>query len=203
MLTVITPAASRLLTTVDAAREFLAVGDAVDEQSLLRLIAQASAAVVSHCRRPFARETVSESFRPRGAGPLILSRTPVVGPVAMSLDGAAFLATDLDLDPASGLLHRIGGAGLLACWGGYSATVQYTGGWLLPGQEGRDLPEDVELACLTTMAAQYAGRGRDPMLRSETTEGVGSASFIATADMSALPPQAVSLLEPYRRHVLG
>ena len=203
MLTVITPATSRLLTTVPAARDLLGLGDEVDEIYLRDLIAQASAAIVSHCRRPFARETVRETFRPRASAPLILSRSPVLGAATVTLDGAALDASVLDLDPESGLLHRVDGLGLRTCWSGYGAAVEYTAGWLLPGQDGRDLPPDVEQACLTIVAARHAGRGRDPMQRSRSVEGVGSSSWIAAADMGALPPQATDLLAPYRRFVAG
>ncbi|MFC0410977.1 head-tail connector protein [Roseomonas elaeocarpi] len=203
MLTVVTPAKSRLLTTVPAARDHLLLGDDVDETYLRDLIAQASAAIVSHCRRAFARETVRETFRPRGSAPLILDRTPVAGAVTLTVAGQAVDADGTELNTLSGLLYRLDGAARWTAWGCDATAVEYTGGYALPGEPDRDLPADIEEACLIMVAARHAARGRDPMLRSETTEGVGSASFIATADMSGMPPQAAALLEPYRRWVVA
>ncbi|MFC0410940.1 head-tail connector protein [Roseomonas elaeocarpi] len=203
MLTVITPAKGRRLTTIPAARDHLLLGDDVDEKYLGDLIDQASATVVSHCRRPFARETVRETFRPRGATPLILDRTPVQGAVALTVAGQAIDAEGTELNTLSGLLYRLDGAARWTAWGCDVTAVEYTGGFALPGEPNRDLPSDIEQACLIMVAARHAARGRDPMLRSETTEGVGSASFIATADMGGMPPQAAALLEPYRRWVVA
>jgi len=203
MLTVVTPAASRLLTTIPAARDHLQLGDEVDDIYLGELIAQASASIVSYCRRPFARETVRETFRPRGATPLILDRTPVQGAVSATVAGQALDATTIEINPLSGLLYRLDGTARWTAWSCDATAVEYTGGYALPGQPDRDLPADVEQACLIMVAARFAARGRDPMLRSETTEGVGSSSFIATADMGGMPPQAAALLDPYRRWVVA
>jgi hypothetical protein len=202
MLSVLSPAASTRLTTIAAVRENIQVGSEVDDITLGEWIDQASASIVSHCRRQFARETVMETFRRPANGPLLLERAPLVAAPTVSADGVDLLDDDLDCDLSAGLLYRLHGD----CRGGWYSrllTVTYTAGWLLPAQPGRDLPADVEQACLILLAARNAGQGRDPMLRSENVEGVGSSSWIATADMGSLPPQATGLLQTYIRYAMG
>jgi hypothetical protein len=198
MLTVVTPATTTRLTTIAAARDHLMVADDVSDILLGDWIDQASASIVEFCGRPFARESVRETFRGVCGYAIMLSRFPVVGTPAVVMDGTTLAASDLEWDAEAGLLYRMRGLDRFA-WGCRVAAVTYTAGWLLPGQEGRDLPANIEQACLTMIAARYGARGRDPMLRSESTEGVGSASWIATADMGALPPQAADLLTRYVR----
>lgn len=195
MLTVLTPAASHRLTTIPAAREHLRVGDAVTDIEMGNLIDQASAAARRFCNRTFALETVLEVFRDGGRDVLSLSRWPVV--TIQSISAPDALASDqFEADLENGILYRLDGCR----WCGRVA-VTYQGGYVLPEAAERTLPADVEQACLTMVAAQYSGRGRDPMLRSESTEGVGAASWIATAEMGSLPPQATALLLPFRRGV--
>jgi hypothetical protein len=206
MLTVITPALSYRLTSEVRARDQLQLSvEAVPGPYLLDLIDAASFAIANHCNRAFARETVTETVRPCGSGPLILSRAPVVGDVAVLLDGNAVTPDTMECNRSAGLLYRLDGW-RRSPWYGRSAVVTYTAGWILPEDSAFGtalpadrLPADVEQACLTLVAARIAGRGRDPMLRSESTEGVGSASYIATADMGAMPPQATAALAPYLR----
>jgi hypothetical protein len=202
MLQVLTPATSTRLTTIPAVRAHLAVGDDVDDITVADWIDQASASIVSQCRRRFARETVAQTFRRPTNGPLVLDRAPLVEAPTVNADGVDLLYDDLDCDLAAGLIYRMQGD----CRGGWycrQLTVTYTAGWSLPGNPDRDLPADIEQACLTLVAARAAGIGRDPMLRSRTVEGVGSTSWIASADMGALPPQAAGLLAPYVRYVMG
>jgi hypothetical protein len=205
VLTVVTPAASYRLTSEIRARDHLQLGAEVASPYLLALIDAASAAIGNHCNRIFARETVAETLRPCGSGPFILSRAPVIGDVAVLLDGNALALDAVECHRTAGLLYRLDGWGR-SPWYGRSAVVTYTAGWLLPESQAFGtaaaadrLPADVEQACLTLLAARLAARGRDPMLRSENTEGVGSASYIATADMGAMPPQTTALLAPYLR----
>ncbi|MBC9176769.1 hypothetical protein [Pseudoroseomonas ludipueritiae] len=202
MLSIVTPATGTRLTTIAAVRAQAVVGDDVDDITVGEWIDQASASIVSHCRRRFARETVTQTFLRPANGPLILDRAPLIAAPAVVSDGLGLLDDEMECDLAAGLIYRLHGD----CRGGWFSrrlTVTYTAGWSLPGSPDRDLPADIEQACLTLVAARAAGMGRDPMLRSRTVEGVGSTSWIASADMGALPPQAASLLAPYVRYVMG
>ncbi|MFH5927075.1 hypothetical protein [Roseomonas xinghualingensis] len=205
MITIVTPAVSARLTSETRAHERLALPVEVAVAPYLKgFIDAASAAIVGYCGRSFARETVTETVRSLGSGPIILSRSPIVGNVSVLLDGAAVAPADLECDRSSGLLYHLQRSYIVG-WRGRGAAVTYTTGWIVPedpayatAAPADRLPADVEQACLILVGAYIASVGRDPMLRSESTDGVGSASYIATADMGALPPQAAALLAPYR-----
>jgi hypothetical protein len=202
MLRVVTAATSTRLTTIGAIRAQVTVGNDVDDITPGQWIDQASAAIVSHCRRRFARETVEETFRRPPNGPLVLDRAPLVAAPTVNADGLDLQDDDLEYDLAAGLIYRLRGDSR-GGWYSRVLTVTYTAGWRLPGSSTPDLPPDIEHACLTLVAARAAGMDRDPMLRSQTVEGVGSSSWIASANMGSLPPQAASLLAPYVRYVMG
>ena len=93
------------------------------------------AAVVDHCRRPFARETVRETFRSPGNGGLLLGRSPVTA-FASVIQGETTLTTDdFEYDAATGLLHRLAGL-YRVCWSGEPVAVEYTAGFTLPADTG-------------------------------------------------------------------
>lgn len=186
--------ASTALTTFTAVSDELGTPD----QRLLGLIDQASSLIGDYLGRELARATVRETFRldwsDDGLAPLFLARTPVATISALVDGGAALDVSSLDFDPASGLLHR--------CRQSHVTVVTYDGGYVLPGQPNRDLPASIERACIDTVVALWhrAGRG-DPMIRSESVEGIGATSYLdpASGSAAALPPTAVAILEGYRR----
>lgn len=201
MLTVVTPATSRALTTVEEAWRYLGLDDsAADDVEVL--VRRASAAIASHCHRVFGIETVRESFAGLPGDSLLLSRYPVRVIDSAAVAGRSLALADFECDMASGIVYRLRG-GAPASWGCGRVQVTYRAGWSLPGAPDRDLPSDIEQACLLFVSALFYGQGRDPLLRSWATEGVGSASFVANSAMEALPPQAIALLEPYRAARFG
>jgi hypothetical protein len=198
MLTVITPATSTRLTTVPTALAHLGLDGSPDEFYPGDLVDAASAAIASYCNRVFALETVREIFRNSG-DTLVLTRTPVVGEMTVAIGGAAIAAGDMECDREAGLLYRVSGYDRVR-WPSGAVSVTYQGGYSLPGRSGQTLPRDVEQACLVMVSALHSARGRDPLLRSETTEDVGASSWLdPRAGMEALPPQAAGLLAGYRR----
>jgi hypothetical protein len=201
-LTVTAAATAWQLTTHDAASA--ALGSSVDGAQLQRLIAAASAAVGRHLGFTPARETVSETFwlNRRSAPSLSLARTPVATIASVTVDGTALASTDYSVDAGSGLLVRLT-ADTPVEWLANRVVVAYTGGWLLPGQSGANLPADIERATIVTVAAWAAAQGRDPQLRSEAAEGIGSQSWLdPVAEHGALPWAAAQLLAPWRRYAV-
>lgn len=199
MLSVVTPAANRRLTTLENLKGELGITGSAEDARLGLLIDRASALIARHCRQPFAFQAYLETFEcPRGRV-LVLSRVPVISAV-IAVDGADLVEGDWRLDAELGHLARVTGA-LDVDWCGGAAAVAYGAGYVLPGEPDQAgvprLPADVEHACITLASALRAGGRRDPMLRSETTEGIGSQSYIATADMSAMPPQVVDALRGF------
>lgn len=199
LLTVTVPAAATALTDLASVQAELGLGAQQDVTYIEKQIAAASAAIVSWCGRVFARETVREVWRPeREIECLMLARVPVASITSVVEDGITLDAAAYELDPEAGFLWR------LSCdertpWRTRKLTVTYIAGYLLPGQNGRNLPTDIERACILMVAAQHNARGRDPLLRSEGAQGIGQVSYLdPRAGMEAMPPQAAALLQPYQ-----
>lgn len=65
----------------------------------------------------------------------------------------------------------------------------------------RTLPYDIEDAVGRLVFSRYLARRRDPFIKSETTEGVGSVSYIVgdpTGEGANFPPDVMDLLNNYR-----
>lgn len=210
MIQVVTAPLTTQLTTVAAVLADLGIAA---EPRMGGLINQASAACVGYCGRSFARGTWTESFTQEG-NVLALSRCPVQSIVALARYGTAQDLTSWLFDPDSGLVYPAQG------WDGdgwgfkwsdpptlnrIATTVTYVGGYLLPNDVGRDLPDDVERAAIEATKALWfatgAGRARDPAIRSESIEGIGMTQYRDPVPGSfGLPMMAADLLRPYRRY---
>lgn len=195
MLIIVTPAPSRRLTLPDSVRAALDIAD--EDAALLPPIDRASAAIEGWLGRGIARETVRETWLPtRAQWSLQLARWPVFEVVEVVEDGRTVAAADFECDPATGILRRLW-SGRPASWMPVRIEAQYAAGYVLPGEEGSDLPADLEEACIRTIAAAREGIKRDPAVKHV---GVGNNGVDVHFDTSAgaLPPAAVALLQPYR-----
>lgn len=189
-IVVVSPAPRRDLTTLAAIKRELGLGETGEDAFLADLVAQASSAIETECRRWLAREGVVETVLGRGRALLMLSLTPVVAVDTVHVDGVALDASSWRLiSPEAGLLHRRDG------WEKCLVEIAYTGGFGLPDDPDRTLPAVLERACIETVKAWYAGRDRDPSLSGESAGGY-HASY---APAKGLPDIARDLLLPWRR----
>lgn len=196
-LTVAEPAASTRLTTLDAAKAELNLLGSDQDAYLAGLIDQASAIVASRCSRVFAAETVGETFRVlRPYEALVLSRWPVIDIVSVQVDGQAQDLAWIAHEPG-GLLYRLAADLRCACWAPGRVAVVYRAGYVLPGNDGRTLPHDVERAAVMLVRSMWHARGRDPAMRSDTVEGIGAITYF-DGGASGFSPEVESLLAPYR-----
>lgn len=201
-LTIIEPAAETKLTTIAAAKAELQVSSGADDAYLGTAIDQASDAVRSWCKRVFAIESVRETFNPAQAGKaLMLSRWPVVTITAVTVNGTAEDVARTEAED-SGHLFRLDANGCRIHWPSGRLVIEYRAGFVLPGRPGRTLPNDIERAILSLVKANWFARTRDPMIRSETTDGAGSTDYFS-GTATRLPPDVESLLSPYRNVNLG
>lgn len=188
--------ANRRLCTLAAVKAELDITVTTYDTALTALIDDVSASIASHCKRVLAEETVRETWRCVDcAEKLILARWPVSAVSLVSENGVELNSSDWELDGAKGFLWRLRDDAR-CCWSATKVVVDYTAGWRVPDQATPTLPGEISRAAVITAAAWRLARGRDPMLRSDTADGVGGSSWIATADMGALPPQAETLLAP-------
>jgi hypothetical protein len=215
-ITVTVPATVKRLSTVARAKAEVGLTDTSQDVLLGLLLDEASDAIAAYTHRVWGRETVIETLPGSGRRLLGLSRTPLISISSLTEDGVA--VTDYTIEDARvGALARDNGW-WPALAGGWDAAA-YSSGYILPGvqrwryaityQAGFILPEEatptlpggVERACLETVKDWYAARsGRDPALVAVSmgTERVQYAAPGATTEIGALPPVALSLLEPWR-----
>jgi hypothetical protein len=199
-VTVTSPAASTALTTIGTVCQELGV--ATDLPGLDAMIARASAAITAYLARPLARETVIETFRQvDGFRLLRLSRFPATAIASVVVDGLTLPSGDYELGDQGQHLYRLVGDEPVD-WKATKIVVTYTGGYVLPGTAGRTLPPEIEWACIMAVSADYHMRNRDPQMRSESADGIGSQSWLDpdTAAHGGLPWAAAERLQPYRRH---
>jgi hypothetical protein len=186
----VSPASRRDLTTLAAIKREFGLAETGEDLFLADLIAQASSAVETECRRRLAREGVIETVLGRGRALLMLSLTPVVAVDSVRIGEVELASTEWKLiSPEAGLLHRRDG------WEKCPIEIAYTGGFGLPDDPDRSLPPVIERACIETVKAWYAGRDRDPSLAGESAGGY-HASYTAAR---GVPETARDLLAPWRR----
>ncbi|MDU0339575.1 hypothetical protein [Bosea rubneri] len=196
MLEIITPAESTRLISIEAARAAigLADGDASQDAALEALIDQASAAIVCFIGQPLARQTYRETLWSRAASDsLMLSRFPVASIVSVGIGGAAIDADGYRVDLATGIVHRRSPTRCGPFWPAGETVTVYAAGYELPD----GLPADIQRAAILMLRQSHMAGGRDPLLRSEETNGVASFSYFA-AGAAAVPLEAQALLSPYQ-----
>lgn len=205
MLEVITPAASKQLTTLETVKSELGISDTGQDAFLSSLIDRASDAIVSFCGRPFAKESYRETLAGYGTNRLILSRTPVIAVSSITADSEDITDYLLE-DPEAGILFRKRGWQWAPTLGwnisfhpignseNLNFTVEYTAGYVLPGDEGtRTLPHDIEQACIDMVKTLYSAGERDPAI---TGERIGD---YQVSYAQGLPVGVTQLLLPWRR----
>ena len=212
-LTVTTPSTSKALVSLARVKRELGITTSGDDDILADKIAEASAAIVAHCRvaadqrgrRTFAEEGCSAAFdanemtpTDREVAPLILPwRIPVITIASVVENGVTLAPGDYQLEPMAALIWRMS-AGIRTNWAISSVVVTYAAGWDLAGTE---LPSDIAGAALSLVKASWFGRLRDPLIKSEDIPGVGSTQWWVGStggDAGSLPQDVVDSLAPYR-----
>ena len=195
MITVLTPATDYDLTELATVKSLIGISDTTDDALLSALITRASIAIAEYCDRVFAQEAVRESQPGTGNRHLLLERVPVVSIQQAVLDGTAIDTTEYKIEDSNvGRLWRdVAWDRALDEQPDYWQ-IDYTAGFLLPGDANRNLPESVEQACIETVKSWYLARGRDATLRSEEIGTVWQGTFSG----QALPLVVKQLLAPWR-----
>jgi hypothetical protein len=202
MLDVITAATDRKLTTVAAVKADLGIVGTDQDARLGGLIDQYSAAIVGWCDRPFALETVRETLFERCAtNGLMLARWPIVAVAAVSIEGIALDPADFIADKVAGILYRRGTTIRGEFWPAGESIVEYQSGYVLPSETERTLPHDVERAAIMLVKNAFFAVARDPAVRSEDIEGVGTTTWFAASGsaIDGMPLEVQGLLASYRR----
>lgn len=218
MLTVTAAASSRQLTTTTTLKTELNISGSTYDAQLSSIIDQASAAIASYCNREFAKETVSETLQGVGGHNLMVTRTPIVSVTSITFDAATVPTTDYTVnEPNAGIIYsKCGGWNDTArrCVGAsripdaqsreYLYTVVYVAGYVLPsfGSGTRDLPYDIERACVEFCKAFWLRRQRDPSIASESVPGVYDVTYKDEKELGnmVMPSNVMALLVPWKRY---
>ena len=207
IITVVTPATNERLTTV--ARIQADLGITGNDAEIGTAIDEASSRIEAELGYHLALETVVETFRPahgnyyNGSSSILLERTPVVEITAISADTGALVDGEWVVDPVNGLVLWVDGVGMVTPWRFTTLTVTYSGGWVMPGDEGRTLPPALEAAAVAYCRSLLSSRDRDPMLRSVEIPGVITRDYYsqnrAGGESVLLPPDVATMLNPFKR----
>jgi hypothetical protein len=188
------PAASKDMTLLATVKTELGITDAASDAKLSALIQQASAAIVSFCKREFAQETLADTFRTDcGDSVLQLSRRPIVSVTSIVEDDVSLTAADYEIIAANGWIQRIDSEERPIGWAWGKTVVTYVAGWIML----TNLPSDLERACIDLIKGKWFALERDPLVKSESTPGVYSVDYWVQSGESVrgLPADVARQLE--------
>ncbi len=215
-ITVDTAASETDLTAKAAFKVEMVISGSGDDDFINTLIAQASDAIRKYCGRKFERETITETLPGSGNTRLWLTRTPISSITSVTVNDSTVATDEYTIEDAeAGLLlrHDDGSPPAPKVWalpgmlswglsrapiresGSNNITIVYVSGYLLPAEDNRDLPEDIERACIDTVKALYQGRKDSGRIKSQK---IGDAAETINLD-TGLSPNAELLLNPWRR----
>lgn len=209
------PAQTRLTTraAIQAAFGAFADGAAMDT-----LIDRATAEFMSRLGYPsanggahaFARSTYEEKIETSQAVESInLSRRFLTQKPAVTINGEVIDPADIEAAFGAGVLRRLSGGRRVDFPGGAVIVATYPAGFLLPGEEGRTLPHDVEAAVIDLIGLRrlsIAGAGPCAApISSMNLPGAGAINFnVETpALVDALPGAVHDAIEAYRFRLAG
>ena len=204
-VTVTTPAEFTALTEVTAVKNALGVSSTKFDIALTRLIGAATNAIEDYVGHVFAKQTYTETVAGRAHPIMLLTNVPIIGIPVVTCDGSV-IVDFVVRDPMVGSLYREAGWNQ-AAWLGWESepcryfgtedlnfSVVYEAGYIMPGEEDRDLPAGIEQACVETVVAWYKRSSRDPAMKSKKVGDLNISYGDQDTTSNALPPAARALL---------
>lgn len=207
-----TPASSKKLTTVARLASELDLG--TSERSSISeylgwLIEEASSFIETYTGFRFPEEDVTEKLGSTGGHRLVLSRRPIKSITHIKYRGTSIDPSYYEIEDAmagfvwrndshwtdtrelaGGIVRKIHGPAI------QDYEVRYIAGYKLPDDANRDLPYDIERACLELCKLYYFRQKADPMVRRER---VGDA-FVWYQDSGdrSMPPHIRATLDRWK-----
>ncbi len=210
-IAIVTAPEATALTTLSVVKAEIGITTTDLDTVLTRFINLASAQIVSYCDRDFALTTIDETIPAKGGNRIVLSRFPVT-----SITSVKYLGVAVDTDyyflshPEAGFLDYISTGSWEYTSGSYDYTVRYQYGYILPSftTGTRNLPYDVEQACIELVKQAYFARDKDPSVAKEIVPQVyevQNTNSVAggSADRISIPASVITLLSPYKRYKLA
>lgn len=201
MFTVTSAASSRALLSLAEMKAALGITTSDYDARLTTLGLQISDAISLACGVPsdglaiptLLKETIVETLRlPSPVVSIVLSRRFVYSVTSIVVAGTTLTANDYELDKASGVLRYLSAAGYYAEWPSGKTVITYAAGF-------NAVPESLKLIAATLLRETYAGDGKDPLVRGESFEGLGSIQYFQSglSGSSGLPKGVQEMLAPY------
>ena len=194
-LSVTTAATDLTLLTVAERRAAVDVTDNSKDAELLTLEARVAAMITAACgvvpggtATPTLRlETLTETLRLSGCArsELILSRMPIVSVTSLTeIDTALEVdGTDFEIEKNTGVLRRLS-SDVVSTWSVGKIVIVYTAGWTT-------VPDDLKLAAVKFMQAEWQQGSRDPLLMSKRIDGVSEYQWKVDMDKDSVIPLEV------------
>lgn len=210
-ITVTSSAVHPELTTLIRVKEELGLTGSTSDSLLVSQIQEASSLIKSYCGREFARETVTETFVGNGMVDTVLARTPVVSITACSFDGSTVGSSTYEIqNPDAGIVRRIDNVWTNTEYKRWNVerysipggkndwSITYSSGYITPGSTvgQRNLPHDIERACIDITKSLYLRSEEDPRIKHQRTGDASETLFDTT---HGLPPVAEDILKRWRR----
>jgi uncharacterized phiE125 gp8 family phage protein len=192
------------LTTLERIKQELSITGGGSDALLGSKIDEATSDIEAHLGRTLNRATLTEVFwaEPWCTEYLVLDRSPVASVTSVTVDDVLVPLIEYRLDADAGILYRLDASGYPSRWEWTkSIIVVYAGGFLLPGETGRNLPPALEAAVIELMQSYWLSRGRDPLIKAEDVPGLGSVQYWvgSVGEAGELPPGVVTKIAPFRR----
>lgn len=207
------------LVTLATVKTELGISSSTDDAYLERVIAASTDTISAFCRRTFHYETgIVEKVSGSATPYMTLAKAPLVSIASITYDGSTVDSTDYEIhDAKAGLVYNkgtwiwyaTGGAGIthLPKVGTERKmyTVTYTGGYITAAQDNgttliRNLPYDLEDACVQLVNYRYKARARDMSIASESllNASVSYKQPVVTAEtLKTLLPSVYDTLRSY------
>lgn len=189
---------SYALTTYETVRDELGLSGAEHQTRIERLINSVSRQMATVASREFHRQAgLVERYGVSNQMRLFTHQAPIVSITSITeVDSDGVVANTINAstyeveDARAGSLYRVGGWGDTAPYVGAvsdarlygqerrSIEITYTCGWITPFQAStaggavgtRDLPEEIEEACIWSVVSLYSRGGRDLNITSRTNQ---------------------------------
>lgn len=222
LLNVVRPEPLPRLTTLARVKSELNISDGTGDTALLAKLDEASSDIRAALGYAVISEGVQELFwhehRERNAygfgwradghmaEAIFLRRTPVSNIASVTLDGVVLDPSEYRLDSELGILYRLDTSGYPCEWVfSQLINIEYTGGYILPGKTGRNLPPALEGATVDLVSSFWSNRGRDPSIKSENIPGVRQVDYWvgSVGDPELLPPSVLMRIGSFIRPRFG
>lgn len=202
--TVSIPAANRALMTLADIRQ--AIPSAADESdATVQALGLAVSDMVSRACRirgdgvnppTLLSEPILETFRLKSyQDALYLARRFVTAISSVVEDGVTLSADEYEVEKATGILTRLDENDEPISWPCGKIVVTYTAGFAT-------VPGDLRLAAQAALREQWSAFQRDPLLRAETVDGVGSFTYWVNTGSGgsggSVSDFVLGMLSPYR-----